>query len=212
MKFSLKLLEDDASITRLVLENLQDQLQNKIFKALPSISSDIKMLVKNALINEPEYSSLKAGTLKAEFGISNSSAIDSVIDALVNTLEVQSNPVKLTKNSLSGGFVLKMIKSDNISGIIYTDIASVIDDVNGYVLPWLEWLLLRGNEIIVRKYSVNYVNSPRSRSGMALMVQSNKSWRVPPNFSGTENNNWITRAISKIDKEIVRIIQSSLED
>lgn len=212
MKFSLKLLEDDASITRLVLENLQDQLQNKIFKALPSISSDIKMLVKNALINEPEYSSLKAGTLKAEFGISNSSAIDSVIDALVNTLEVQSNPVKLTKNSLSGGFVLKMIKSDNISGIIYTDIASVIDDVNGYALPWLEWLLLRGNEIIVRKYSVNYVNSPRSRSGMALMVQSNKSWRVPPNFSGTENNNWITRAISKIDKEIVRIIQSSLED
>lgn len=212
MKFSLKLVENNAAITKLILENLQSQIQQAIVKIIPRISSDIKILVKNALISEPEYSSLKAGTLRAEFGISNPSSVDTVIDALVNTIEIESYPISIIRGGLSGGFLLKMIKKDDMGGVIYTDAASVIDDTNGYILPWLEWLLLRGNDIIIQGYSVNYINSPRSRSGMALMVQSDKSWRVPSSFSGTENDNWITRAISKIDNDIIRTIQNNIEN
>ena len=212
MNISFKLLENDATITKLILESLQTQVQEAIFKIIPRISSDIKILVKNALLSEPEYTSLKAGTLRAEFGIPDASVVDQVIDVLVNTLEIDSDPIKIMRNGLSGGFILKMIKKDDIGGVIYTDFASVVDDTNGYVLPWLEWLLLKGNEIIIQNYSVNYINSPRSRSGMALMIKSDKAWRVPSNFSGTENNNWITRAISKIDNDIVKTIQNTIEN
>jgi hypothetical protein len=44
------------------------------------------------------------------------------------------------------------------------------------------------------------------------MVESQNNWRVPPNFSGDQNNNWTIRAISKIDKEIVNIISKNIND
>jgi hypothetical protein len=212
MKFSLDLIDKNIDITKVILENLKDQISKHIQKILPKITLEIKNLVKEALIGEPEYASLKAGTLRAELGISDPESVDKVIEAMVNTIEIKENPIKTTGNGLSGGFIFTMIKSDDINGIIYTDIASVVDRKGDYSLPWLEWLLLKGNESLVQNYSVNYSSSSRSRSGLAIMIKSDSSWRVPSNFSGTPENNWTTRAISKIEKAIGEIIQSNLEN
>ena len=103
-----------------------------------------------------------------------------------------------------------MMKSDDLNGLIYTDFASVIDD-DGYVLPWLEWLLLEGQSIIVKNYEVLYTKSASSRSGMALMQPSKSSWRVPSQFAGTEKNNWTTRAINSVEDNIYIIIQKNIE-
>lgn len=212
MKFSLDLIDNNIDITKLILINLKYEIERMMARALPKIKQDIKSLVKESLISEPEYSSLKAGTLRAELGISNPDSVDSVVQAMVDTVEVAYNSVKINTNTLSGGFTLTMIKSDDINGIIYTDIASINDSQRGYSLPWLEWLLLRGNETIVQNYSVNYTSNPRSRSGLALMVPSSSSWRIPASFTGTESDNWTTRAISKIGDKISTVIQSNLEN
>lgn len=212
MKFSLDIVESSDQIVKLVLDQLKDQINKTIKNALPNIQKDVKSIVRNALVSEPEYGSLKAGTLRAEFGIADPSAVDSVIDLMVNTLEIKLDPIKVSGNKLVGGFLLTMIKSDDISGVIYNDNAKVVDNAGGYSLPWLEWLLLKGNETIIQNYSVKYSNSPLSRSGLAFMVESQNNWRVPPNFSGDQNNNWTTRAISKIDKQIVSIISNNIND
>jgi hypothetical protein len=79
-------------------------------------------------------------------------------------------------------------------------------------LPWLEWLLLYGGKIIVRDYRVKMGSNNRSRTGMAVMVESSGSnWRVPTEFAGTSNNNWVTRAINKIDNKILDILETELE-
>lgn len=212
MKFSLNLLDKNIDINKLILNNLKHEVEKIMSKALTSIKQDVQNLVKEALIAEPEYASLKAGTLRAEFGIANVEDVDSAVQAMVNTAEISYNPIKINSNGLSGGFVLTMIKSNDINGIIYSDVAIVKDEARGYNLPWLEWLLLRGNEVIVQNYSVNYTSNPRSRSGLALMIQSNSSWRVPSNFAGTEADNWTTRAINKISNKIPQIIQSNIEN
>jgi hypothetical protein len=211
MKFSLDLLESNEQIVKLILDNLKKHLSIVFDKALPKIEKDIKSIVKEALISEPEYASLKAGTLRAEFGIQHIDNVDSVVDALVNTLNIEYNGIKVSKSNLNSKILITMVKKDDISGIIFTDIASVIDD-KGYSLPWLRWLLLEGNKVIVQNYSVNYTNSPRSRSGMALMIQSDKNWRVPTNFAGSENNNWVTRAIDRAEPEIIKTIQNTIEN
>jgi hypothetical protein len=212
MKFSIDLLKSTDDIVKLILENLKNQINKTINKALPSIEKEIKILIKESLMSEPEYSSLKAGTLRAELGIANVSDVDNVIQAMADTLNFSQNPIKIVSNGLSGGFVLTMIKSDDISGIIYSDSASVVDNERGYSLPWLEWLLLKGNDVLVQNYSVNYTNSSRSRSGMALMVESDQNWRVPQPFTGKINNNWTTRAISKAESQIIKIIQTNIEN
>lgn len=211
MKFSLKVIESEKDISKLILDHLTDQINKIIDKSLPSITQNIQALVKEALISEPEYASLKAGTLRAEFGISNTENIDLIIDGMINTISITRNPIKSSNNGLKGGFKLTMIKSDDINGLIYTDIGSVNDSEKGYNLPWLEWLLLQGNKTIIKNYSVSYTSNPRSRSGLALMVESNSNWRVPSNFSGTQNNNWTTRAISKINDKIIQVIQNNIE-
>lgn len=212
MKFSLNLVENSSDIAKLILTNLKKEIDKVIDKALPNIKLDIQNLVKEALISEPEYSSLKAGTLRAELGILNVGEVDGVVDAMVNTLEIISQPIKIGNGGLSGGFTLTMIRSADISGIIGLDIAMTKTE-KGQSLPWLEWLLLRGNDKIIQDYSVNYIsNSYRSRTGSAVMISNPNGWRIPANFAGTEGDNWTTRAISKIGNKIPKIIQSNLEN
>jgi hypothetical protein len=210
MKFSLRLLETNDQIAKLIMDELKIIIDKAISKALPTISSQIKILVSESLRNQPEYSSLMTGTLKAELGIAEATSINSVIDALIETLSVQRNAITVTNKGLSGGFVLTMMKSDDMNGVIYTDQASV-RDASGYSLPWLEWLLLKGNEILVKNYEVSYFPSPYSRSGMAIMIPSSNSWRVPPQFAGTENDNWTTRAINSVEDSVYKIIQDNIE-
>ena len=212
MKFSMSVVETSDQIISLILDNLKNQINKTIQNSLPKIETEIKNVVKNAFITEPEYGSLKAGTLRAEFGIPDPSVVDSVIDLMVDTLEIKNDPVKISGNRLSGGFTLTMIKSNDINGVIYSAEANVTDNQKGYSLPWLEWLLLKGNDTIIQNYSVKYTNSPFSRSGLALMVESNNNWRVPPNFSGNQENNWTTRAISKVNKQIIQIISSNIKN
>lgn len=211
MKFSLKLLESNEQITTLILDHLKSSISRVFDKSLPKIESSIKSIVRDALVSEPEYASLKAGTLRAEFGIEYVENVDRVVEALVNTLNIQYDGVKISKNGLNTNILITMVKKDDISGIIFTDIANVIDD-KGYSLPWLRWLLLEGNKVIIQNYSVDYNNNPKSRSGMALMIQSDKNWRVPTNFAGSTNNNWVTRAISKVEPQIIKTIQNTIEN
>ena len=210
MKLTCKVLESNADIAKFILEDIKKQIDIAINKSIPNISQEIKNLVAEALRSQPEYASLMTGTLKAEFGIFSSSSIQSVINGLIETLQVTKDNIKISNNGLSGGFKLTMMKSDDLNGLIYADFASVIDD-DGYVLPWLQWLLLEGQSIIVKNYEVFYTKSASSRSGMALMKPSKSSWKVPAQFSGTEKNNWTTRAINSIEDNIYAIIQKNIE-
>jgi hypothetical protein len=210
MKFSLKILENTNQISKLIMDELKLLLEKAIDKALPIISKQVKDVVGEALRNQPEYSSLMTGTLKAELGISDSSSINSIIEELINTLAVQKNSIAATSKGITGGFTLTMMKSNDMNGVIYSELASV-KDIKGYSLPWLEWLLLKGNEILVKNYEVAYNSSPYSRSGMAIMVPSSSSWRVPPQFAGNENDNWTTRAINSVEDSVYKIIQENIE-
>lgn len=210
MKLTCQVLESNADIAKFILEDIKKQIDIAINKSIPNISQEIKNLVAEALRSQPEYASLMTGTLKAEFGIFSSSSIQSVINGLIETLQVTKDNIKISNNGLSGGFKLTMMKSDDLNGLIYADFASVIDD-DGYVLPWLQWLLLEGQSIIVKNYEVFYTKSASSRSGMALMKPSKSSWKVPAQFSGTEKNNWTTRSINSIEDNIYAIIQKNIE-
>jgi hypothetical protein len=78
MRITAKLLESDAEITRSIMSGLRNHLNASIAKAVPKIASDIKVAVKEALIQEPEYTSLTSGTLKIEFGIPDASQVGEV--------------------------------------------------------------------------------------------------------------------------------------
>lgn len=211
MNFSLKIVESDSQIRLLILNEIKNILEDAINKAIPKITTDIKKLIASSLKSEPEYTSLTGGQLKAELGIPDTAQVDSVINLMVDTLSINRSGIKANQAGLSGGFTITMLESNTLGGVV-SSVPAYVKDVKGYSLPWLEWLCLRNNEIIVRDFSVKYGSSPNSRSGMAIMTPSSSSWRVPPAFVGSVDKNWTTRAIDRSEAQVYSIIQTNIRD
>lgn len=210
MRISAKLLESNSSVRRTILSALSDEITNTINKSLPSIKLKIQDVVRQAIKKEPEYESLKNGILRYEFGINQPGDVDYVVNLIIDTIEVRNNTIKITNQGLSGGFQITMIGTQDLNDIADNPHASVIDTLRNYELPWLRWLLFEGGRTIVKKYEVKIAASKFSRTGMALMVESNKNWKVPAQFMGTTSNNWIVRALDGIDKIVSDIIQKEI--
>lgn len=211
-RFNIRLLESESAISRSIMVALRDHLSIAFSRLPTTIARPIKDAITQALKSEPEYASLKSGKLRYEMGIENTSNVDTIIESLVNTLDIQYRPITHSLKSLSGGFSLTMMKSDDLGGVVNTQEAYVNDAQRGYSLPWLTWLLLRGNEVLVYDYEVRLGSNPRSRSGNAIMVSSKKNWRVPPEFVGSQDDNWTTRAISAAESSILTIIEKAVKD
>jgi hypothetical protein len=207
MRISANIVETNDEINTMVLEIMADHINDTLNIAMPKITAEIKELVALSLKEEPEYQSLLSGRLRAEFGLSDTNMVDNIIDKLVSTIDVSRSTVSYNRIGLVGGFTITMMKSDDMNGLIFTDIASVINS-NGQHLPWLQWLLLEGNKAIVKNFDVKMGSYPQSRSGMAIMVSSKDNWRVPSEFVGTISNNWTTRAIDRIEDKIYSLIEN----
>lgn len=210
MRFDITILETNSQIASAIIHSIKDVIGNAIKKSMNKIVDGVKDIVAESLRQEPEYGSLMSGKLKADFGIPDSTMVQRVVDALVDTINVADIPISANKNGLQGGFVLTMMKSDDLNGVIYQDIANV-SDIKGYKLPWLEWLLLQNNAPIVKNYQVKYGPSAYSRSGLGIMVPSDGDWRVPPEFAGSSENNWTTRAVDRSEGQIYKLIQQTIE-
>lgn len=201
MNISIKLLESDSQIRQSILSGLKPEIDALVSKSVPKISLMIKDLFKEALTNEPEYSSLKSGRLKYELGLPQEVDVDDVVSIMSNNVNVNLLQSKISSSGINVGLKIEVFERSGEPAISSQN-AFVIDTKGGYSLPWLEWLLLKGTAPIVKNYSVVLGPNKFSRTGMALMVQSNKNWKVPSEFAGSASNNWASRALDKIEDKI----------
>jgi hypothetical protein len=85
-------------------------------------------------------------------------------------------------------------------------------------LEWLDWLLTYGGKIIIHGHEVDFdlTNEERqkSRTGLALMRRGltvdDGVWRVPSQFRGTANDNFIIRSFKDVGPKIGKMIDSAV--
>lgn len=210
MRMKLKILESDAeiidSINKLLIDDCNDFMKN----ALSKIKNELPNIVTESIMNTPEYNSLLNGQLKYEFGIPDpATKISGLLQIWSTNIVYQYNKPTIVGKKIKGSFSANTIRVD-FSDVLYTDYAEVQDYVDGYRLPWLQWLLLEGNKVIVKKQEVVLGPSNRSRTGFALMRSSNANWKVPSQYAGTESDNWITRAIDNAESRINELLTRAL--
>jgi hypothetical protein len=211
MKIDLKLLDSEADIKNKILASIKDTISEAFRRSINPLKESISRALYNAITTEPEYQSLLSGKLQYEFGIPESAQkVNQIVKIWTDHVIVEVIPVTLVGYNLKGGFTINMIQ-DDYSDVLSSAAAQVVDESKGTVLPWLEWLLLNGNKIIIRNYEVQVGPSPYSRTGLAIMKPSKQNWRVPPEFNGTSNNNWVVRALDKLDSSIPNLIQQEVE-
>lgn len=199
MSVTLKLLESEAEITRKVNAAIAPSINIYLDKRLPAIISGARQLVTSWVTSSSAMESLAQASpesLAGAFGVHPSSAID-IVNVIAESVAV-STTVELQKfdKNLKGSLSLSIQPDDFVNLLALPQGHTIYD---GGDLHWLQWLLTLGNAPIVRNYHYE-AGSGRGRTGLGVMAAGG-SFRVPPQYSGTIDDNFITRALSGTDQE-----------
>lgn len=195
---------------KVILQALRDLLSTKFNNLASEIESKAREIIAQNIYNSDEYKSLVGGELRTEIGLADTSKAQDIVQQFISTISVKNRQIRKTGNKLTGGFDLVGLTD---FGYLLSSSAAVYVTEKGVTLPWLKWLLFEGDKIIIRHYDVSYKHPERSRTGGAIMVprkEAGSGWRVPPEYSGTESNNFLTRAIDAALPQLDSSIQSLL--
>ena len=208
MTLSIRLTETTTSFSKKVNLAIAERLNRKIRSKNAYIASRTRNLVQMWVRAQPELLSLATafaapGSLASQLGFpygTSKGVADLVSVAVASTVRVT---VKNFDSNLNGGVLIEVQPQD------FTNLLGLGDiSIKGGSLPWLDWMLTQGNATIITGYEYN-AGTGLGRSGGGNM-KSGGAWRVPPEYAGTLDDNFVTRALRgpMQAKDIARIFQS----
>jgi hypothetical protein len=203
---TLKLLDSIQDIEKKINKASSEVINQKLNNSLQTIKNSVKSVASSYILQQPEIQSLYGGYLQGAFGkINASSSAESIRLSVLNSISVvldKFNP------SLKGSLSINIQPNDFLNLLSLTEGHTIYE---GGDLHWLNWLLTKGDSIII----IDYYYDPQGgigRTGLGNM-KGGGSFRVPPEFSGTIENNFITRALTNdsIIKNINSIIEKAIQ-
>jgi hypothetical protein len=206
----LKLLESDNTIKKAIHEGIAEHINGAIKKNKQRTTRTLKTSIKKWVGAQPEIASLLSrggfGSLNAQFGLPSNNAETAV--GMITSLVSESLQIRITPvNAKLKGRIEFNFQPTDFSRLLGLN-SGHITTKKGQDLHWLDWLLTKGDMTIVTGYS--YIPGNVGRSGGGSMGFGGV-WRVPPEFSGTLQNNFITRSFIGREKEITSILQGLLK-
>ncbi len=210
INFSMKLQNEDK-LKKDILRAMKKNVSRYFKSYADNIKTTLQYHAQIAIENSPTIQSLESGILKEEFGLEHVNSIGLAIQA-TNIVNVKVEPPRMVGEKIVGKFRIEAFKTDLQSMLGGTEPGTQKTE-KGQVLPWLEWLLTLGDAVIVRDYEVRAGFPKNSRTGDKIMVRG-KGWRVPPEHAGTEENNFLTKAIDealpKIEERLIELFTAAL--
>ena len=202
-KLVLNLLEPDKAIEMKMLTAMRGDINHRFMLAQPTILSRLKYQVSEWILSSDEMQSLLGGQLMADFGIpSPGASVSNIVEAVTRTVTVMFKPVSKNLTGTVLSIAVQPLSFSNILGL-----GEHVITRKGDKLDWLEWLLTRGDDIIISDYHVQY--GPFGRTGEAHMIKPGL-FRVEPAFSGTHKDNFVTRALDDKVDDMIRIIANAM--
>lgn len=215
IKLTLKIQDTPQQLEKKVVTAYRSSMNAAMKRAVIDIRSRIQGVCESLIEGSETYQSLIQGDLLGELGIPD---VEGRIKAIIQTIKdgviVTSYPAVISQGKLKGGIVIKLLKSD-FADILNMPESSYVSLPSGETIPWLEWLLVGGSQIIVFDHHIikdlNERQRRHSRTGKALM-RPGGSWRVPPAFAGHADDNFLTQAfdVVGVEKLIANIIEEEV--
>ena len=197
-ELSIKLTDSIQAIELKVNGAIAVHLNSFFLKKKGYIENQLRDLVGIWIRSQPEIQSLAtSGDLAGQLGLPAGTSLG-VVNKIVNSIQ-QSTQMQMKKISkkLEGGLTLTCQPSSfaNLLGIPDGHVKILDGD-----LHWLRWLLESGSKILV----VNYHYTPATGFGRSRIGVMDKggAWRVPPEFAGTLEDNFVTRAFLGKEKDL----------
>lgn len=217
--FRVKLSNRETQkIERSILDIFADEINTRLGFGLFRIIDKIKRVVADRIKAAPEYSDLISKTqIRAEIGlVDGQSKLDNIIKIFVDGIRVDTVPFRRSGKTIKGELVISIIRED-YADVLNTPSATYTYFSKRYnkevTIPWLEWLLIAGNEILVYNFKVRFGNDLKgSRTGQAVMAKDNfgAGWHVPGQYTGFADDNFVTRALDGIEQDLSDILENEL--
>lgn len=204
----IKLVDKMSVIQSRVNAACAEELNNILPRHRYKIMSACRMLAGNWIMQQPEIDSLNGGILAGMFGLYKGTEpmiVQSIQDAVMGAVSVNFQTIR---NSLDKGGITINFQPSTFINLLSLPTGHTVYE--GGDLHWMQWLLERGDSMIVVDYHY-HPESGMGRSGQGYMKKTGM-FRVPPQFSGTVNNNFVTRALvgPQQEKELNRKIADIL--
>ena len=210
VKVTAKVIENDKLLIKRITQAISKELSAAATKALGGLQTKIEEMVYFWVEQQPEIESLQGGLLQGDFGIPSGQEreiVQEILYAVSQSIELRFGG--FDKN-LKGKLLIH-VQPNSFENVL--SVAQPVVTRKGTLIPWLKWLLFSGDSVMVLNYHVEYLSGPeaaRSRSGTGAVMQSGDVFRVRPEFSGTRDNNFITRAFADKDKQLGRLLEEHI--
>jgi len=206
MTISLRLLESNSAIKKSINKALAEHFNAALIRGSKGLKTAISSKIPGWIAEQPEVKSLlqegNIGGLNAHFGLpqgTTTNAVNAILHAVAESVIIN---IKKMKGNALGGVEFSIQPSD-LANLLTLHQGHVITEKQTD-LHWLDWLLKQGSAVIIKGY--DYTPKRDGRSGGGIMT-TGSLWRVPPEFSGTLENNFITKALSNREKELTEILK-----
>lgn len=186
-----------------ILDALAEQMNEKLKKLYAGLVLLVREIVYELISLAPEAAELRdGGTLAYQFGINvgrGNNAVHRIATRVANNSFVKIYKTVRYRQSIRGRIKIGIIRA-NYADVL--ELKSGEQKIDGGSIQWLRWLLLEGDKILIKTHGVKFKRTPRSRSGGAIMLKlTDKFVRpfqiTPRELTGTEDDNWLTRAIER---------------
>jgi hypothetical protein len=187
-----------------------DQLKRKLHSMLPTLEQSLRGEIRRRLQQSDVIEALLKGNLRAQLGLTHEEVVSmstAIPDAVGKALHL-----RIHKTASSLDIVAEMISRGYEELLSIPQATYVQTHTTGEPreIKWLEWLLTKGDTIVVGGFRVKYTpNNTNSRSQGAIMLKGS-GFRISPQWAGTAESNFITRALDGINdylyKEVIRYL------
>lgn len=190
-------------LTRLFRKAFSESIQSRLTRGTAGLQGWARDQIGVRMRQHPTYQALKpGGLLSYELGLGSyqQPLVDECVDFVSRSVVVTQTPAQ---GDVLGGIRVTML-SEGIEGLIAERFALYLSYGSDEV-PWLQWLLTGGSEILVDDYHIQYVRPGRaknSRTGIALMIPDRRGprgWTLPR--AGTLDSNWVTDVLNGIARD-----------
>jgi hypothetical protein len=206
---------DQAEFQRELFKELDRILNKSMLKSAKELTPIVQGIVKKSLLESEELKALSGGDLIGDFGITSTTAATVAQQIALNVAQtVEVKPMSVSLRSKRGGLSLK-VQPNDLQNVLSIPNGSYTYYSRRYkkdvTINWLDWFLTKGDAIIVAKFHFEE-SGGAGRSGRGSM-QKGSTWRVRPEYSGTIDDNAITRALrsEQTEDEIIKSIENVIK-
>lgn len=187
---TVKLLDSIGDIEDKVNKAIAEEANKVLALQQNNILNNCKQLISGWISSQPEMVALQNGILAGQLGLYPGQGLNAQIEIINSIKQSISLQFNRFSNKLVGGLDV------NFQPKTFVNLLNLPQGIVNYKdgsLPWLKWLLLLGDSIIVVNYQYN-AQTGLGRSGLGNMIPGG-SFRISPQYSGTVNDNFVTRAL-----------------